>query len=335
LRSVEELIERSRRAKPARRTLEEFCGYLGETFAPSHRRLLPSVEEIAQEFRQFFQLPVPVAPALKTLLESLNIALIPHGNSRDPDACASYDTETQRWEILIRFDVGKRESLCILRELWLILFAYSGHRVPWWEAWSAEMGIVRPRTVADRFACAVVLPPPIFPERALECGLNPWTLANRFLTTPGACCYALLRQMRLPFPYFQALLNFCPDPPQQTRLFFQENSVKAEVWKKGIRRVYGRAAGNWPEMEALGVAFPRAGSIVEVDGGLYRAIKACFPTVERTASLVGVQLPKPVCVVARPNGTAQSQMFVQAVPCGHEEVLLDEVLREQATRSSP
>lgn len=336
MRSVEELIGKPRlRRAELQSSLGAFCDYLAEALHPARCGKAPAVEAVADAFRQFYRLPVPVGPRLSALCETAGIALIRHGNVADRDVCSDFNGETQQWEIYLRADVGLRESLCLLRELFTILSCEAHERISWWQDWL--VGIRRTSTMrpTDRFAYAVVLPSKPFYEQAIVYGLNPWTLATRFLTTPGACFFALTRALRLPVPYFQAHLNFRPPAPDQTRLFFEEESVQAEIWRKSFCRVSGRGGSAWPGMQALAASFPPTGRRLEVAGVLFQAIKTCRPLLATIDRIAGRALPEPVCLVARPNGAAQSQMFLQAVPCGWEGILLDDALDDRCPDSSP
>ncbi|HLV78699.1 MAG TPA: hypothetical protein VKT32_00415 [Chthonomonadaceae bacterium] len=326
MRSVEELIgDHTRRSPVAEQTLAAFCGALEQTLHPVCRERPPTVEDIAHAFRQFWRVPVPVAPHLETLCRAMNVALYRHDNIAGLDVCSDFETETQRWEIYVRSDVGMREGLCVLREIFRILSRQAYESVSWWSDWLAAGRAESANRLASRFAYAVALPPQTFEEAALAHGLNPWTLAARFMTTPGACFFALTRFLRLPAPYFQAHLNFRPPAPEQTRLIFIEQSVQAQVWRKSLSRSPGRADARWPEMQALAAGFPAAGRLLEADGFLLESIRACQPLLETTTRLAGISLPHPICVAARPNGLAQSQMFVQAVPEAYAGVLMDDL----------
>jgi hypothetical protein len=326
MRSVEELIGRpTRRGPVAERTLLEFCGFLAEALHPACRAHSPSVEDIAHAFRQFWRVPVPVGPHLEELCRKMDVALLRHDNIAGLDACSDFEMERQRWEIYVRSDVGIREGLCILREVFQILSRQACESISWWSDWLAAGHNLSADRLASRFAYAVVLPPQPFREEAVAHGLNPWTLATRFLTTPGACFFALTRAMRLPAPYFQAHLNFRPPAPEQTRLFFIEQSVQAQIWRKSLSRAYGSAGKRWLEMEALAAGFPAMGRILEADGLLLEAIRSCRPLMETADRLAGIPLPHPVCIVARPNGMAQSQMFVQAVPHDYAGLLMEDL----------
>ncbi|HZT42909.1 MAG TPA: hypothetical protein VFA07_12145 [Chthonomonadaceae bacterium] len=324
MRSVEELIGKHMQRRPAaERSLLEFCDYLAEALHPARRERAPSVEDVVHAFRQFWRVPVPVGPYLEELCRKMGVAFLRHENIAGIDACSDFDGETQRWEIYVRSDVGLREGLCVLREVFKILSRQAYESVSWWSDWLAAGQTASANRLASRFAYAVVLPPKQFGEAALTHGLNPWTLATCFLTTPGACFFALTRTLRLPAPYFQAHLNFRPPTPEQTRLCFTNESVQAQVWRKSLSRVYGRPGEQWPEMEALAAGFPATGRILEADGMLLEAIRSCRSVMETTDHLAGIKLPHPVCVVARPNGMAQSQMFVQAVPHDYAGLLME------------
>lgn len=281
-----------------------------------------SPEEMAAEFRRFFCVPTPVSPCLEALCARLGITLVSHGNGNDPDAAVAFDEETQRWELYIRFDADSRLSLRVFQELFKVVWSELCHRTAWWQ----DGGIDSPmrRRAAQAFAFAMVLPTEVFVSQAIACGLNPWSLATRFLTSPGACAYMLLRHMHLPCPYFYAHLNFRPVAPQQTQMRFAEQGVKAEVWRKGRKRAVGAPRSNWPEMEALAAGFPRMGRIFEAEGVLFDSIRSCKPGYAVVDRLAGVVLSRPVYVVARPNGTARSQMFVQVVPEAYGPILWEE-----------
>ncbi|HLK57357.1 MAG TPA: hypothetical protein VKU00_12380 [Chthonomonadaceae bacterium] len=319
MRAIEELIgDRVRRAPIAGRTLDIFCDHLAQQLSPE-QGAPQTVDDVAAAFRRFYQLPVPVAPHLEPLLETLGIGLTRHGNAADPNACSDFHADAQRWEIFVRYDLGRQESLALLREVFHILHRIGTERIPWWEEGMA--GRERPRRAAAAFAYAVALPPALFLPQALCGGLDLWSLAAHFVTTPGACFHALARGLRLPFPYFQALLNFRPELHGQQELFFAERGVRAQVWKKCLKRPVGRGIGAWPEMTAAAQAFPRIGRNTEVDGLLYQAIKTGEPQCALTEEMGGLRLPRPVCLAARPNGTARSQMFVQIVPAEYADLL--------------
>jgi hypothetical protein len=319
MKAVEELIGISSRHAPADgRNLEIFCDHLAQRL-PREQGGAPAIADVAAAFRQFYRLPIPVAPHLDALLKTLGITLVRHGNPSDPDACSDFHAEAQRWEIFVRFDLGLRETLCLLQEVFHILHGIALERIPWWE--DLMLGIPRRRYAAETFAYAVALPPVLFLPQALCGGLDIWSLATQFATTPGACFHALARGLRLPFPYFQALLDFRPELCGQQELFFAEQGVRAQVWQKCLKRPMGREAGAWPEMMAAARAFPRMGQTMEVEGLLYRAIKTGEPLWELCAELGGMRLPRPVCLAARPNGAARSRMFVQIVPAEYTDIL--------------
>src|SRR5882757_235231 len=163
MRSVEELLAGVRRpARPPKRDLNLFCDVLCQRLHPVHGCPLPTVEEIAALFRQFYRLPVPVRPGLRALLESAGIALIPHSNAAEKDAASEFNPDTQQWELYVRCDLGMRESHCILQQLFLILARLADERVGWWEEWLDTQPRQKLRQLADRFAYSVALPPERF-----------------------------------------------------------------------------------------------------------------------------------------------------------------------------
>ena len=323
MRAVEEIIgERKAGRLRSGPGLTEFCEYLAGKPARQEPEVFLPPEELAAEFRRFFCLPTPVRPCLEALCKRLGIVLTPHGNGADPDAAVAFDEEKQRWELYVRFDAGPRQSLSVFQELYKVIWSECRQRSARWRY--EGIATMMQRRASQEFAFAVVLPPETLVSQAMACGLNPWSLATRFMTSPGACAHRLLRHLHLPFPYFQAHLNFRPDTPLQSHLFFAEQGVRAEVWRKGVKRAIGESRDAWPEMEALARRFPRRGQILEAEGLLFESIRSGTSRRTTTDRLAGIVLPGPVSVVMRPNGTAQSQLFVQVVPERYGPILWEE-----------
>src|SRR5438105_3671833 len=102
---------------PAGARLELFCrqvpllfaGEPGSKLAPQERTAI-----LAEDFRRFFGLTVPVAPQLPRLLSELDIACRFHAPGVGPTVSTDYSPGGP-WELFLPPYAGLRESLHILR----------------------------------------------------------------------------------------------------------------------------------------------------------------------------------------------------------------------------
>ncbi len=282
------------------------------------------VELIGEEFRRYFGLGIPVGPDLPRLLAEADIARAP--GLPGTGIGVGYDCRLPNgpWEITLPPD-RMQETLHVLRQVWAILFWRCHYRVPWWAQWRAFVGADDPALLAHYFAYAVLLPPDVLRAKALQRGFNVWQLANDFLVTPGACLYALRRQVRYPFPCFMARLQFSVALDQQ-QLFFEAGSVRAKVWARFLMRAQpGPDALADDTLEAL-LDFPSRDSVLEVGGWMLGALKSRLPVLETTDRLFDQRLPAPICLIARPNNNG-TQLLLQAVPRACQAFLIDDSLR--------
>ena len=313
---------------PAGERLELFCLHIGKMMeARAWHLLTPTqmAERMAHTFRQFFDLPTPLRPSLLALVQQLDIALIDHDGPANL-VTLDCDRVMGQWQLHLAADLGARQSIRVLQGIFQLVFWRCAYRLGWWNAWRELTATENPRRMADAFAYAVAMPPDALREKARLFGLNIWEMAGALGVTPSACFYGLRRYARFEFPYFLARLDFSPTLDQQ-QLFFEPGAVRACVWAKFLARPAGTDENTPTILDAL-ARFPRQNRIVEVKSYPYRAIKFRQPLIWTADNLLGLQLPTPACLIARPNAQG-TQLLLQAVPVGAHHFLMDRALHLQ------
>lgn len=310
--------------QPAGKAMEDFCLQWGESLRNSSQPVELSAVRIADTFRMHFGLRCPVMPQLGETLDLLGIGWV--NNIPIPEGMNAYfvyNRQQSKWELCVRDDRPSMESVNILHELYEILWWRCYYLIPEWEQWASSAKMLHPHDTADDFARAVVLPRYALEKQAADNGHNPLIVAGIFQTAPGYCFMSFLR-LTFRIPYIQLRIDFDVKTDQVGFCFDDKPLMQAHIKSKGAKIRSNASKKKWESMLVLDDALSDQRKFVSVEDWIWKAVNEKRDEARYVNILFAISLPTPVYVVVRHN---YNKAFVQIVPVGKEEMLLDATLR--------
>lgn len=305
-----------------------------------------SLEEIVRRVCRAFKLKPPITgEKIRTFLETANIyhEVVPNAG----DTTFLYNQFMCRWEIHTRPCATYEWSRELWHEVWEILFWRCFHRIRWWKDWAVGQGYDKPHDKADEFAFLLLLSPQSVPTQAKKRQYDVYEVAKYYSIPTNLAFRALQSYTRFPHPILMVVLRLGVPPPVPRQpsledgLFADDevptDAVYARVYQKANKKglSWGDVAalphGEWQQdFRAVERSFETLSKHFRKDNILRIAAQDpmyCYCRQENPRSwpvqhVFGVDLPKEVCVITRQSPRCSDEIFLQVVPCGHQDAFL-------------